>query len=187
MQVEASDQPTLERRLAALTDMGAEILRRWAATANRHAAAVAELETRLQELSSAGTQLHSDTEQRLAGLEKIIQREWDALRQLHEAPVRQLVEQAANLTEVSIATANSAQLGLDRTDARLSAMEAAFQRTTAELTAQVQTLINEVRSLAPVSRQLPGEMPSWPLEDVTRLHQQLRDSDAGHDVPAPLA
>src|SRR5512140_2214202 len=100
MQVEASDQPTLERRLAAFTDIGAEILRRWATTANRHAAAVSELEARLRELSDAGTQLHDDAEQRLANLEKIIEREWNALRQLHEAPVRQLVEQATNLTEV---------------------------------------------------------------------------------------
>ena len=171
----SGDPPSLERRLAALTDIGAEILRRWAATANRHAAAVAQLETHLQELSGAGAQLHKDTEQRLADLEKIIQQEWDALRQLHEAPVRQLVEQAANLTEVCIATANSAQHGFDRAEARLVAMESAFQRTTSELTTQVQTLLHEIRMLSPASRQLPGETPSWPLDDVTRLHQQLRD------------
>jgi hypothetical protein len=187
MQVEASDQPTLERRFAALTDMGAEILRRWAATANRHAAAVSELEARLQELGDAGTRLHDDAEQRLASLEKIVQREWDALRQLHEAPVRQLVEQAANLTEVSIATANSAQQGFDRAEARLAAMESALQRSTSELTAQLQALVNQVRTLSPMSRQLSGEMPSWPLDDVTRLHEQLRDGGSGGDGPTPRA
>jgi len=171
----SGDPPSLERRLAALTDIGAEILRRWAATANRHAAAVAQLETHLQELSGTGEALHKDTERRLADLEKIIQQEWDSLRQLHEAPVRQLVEQAANLTEVCIATANAAQHGFDRAEARLAAMESAFQQTTSELTAQVQTLLHEIRTLSPASRQLPGETPSWPLEDVTRLHQQLRD------------
>jgi hypothetical protein len=185
-QTSLGDSPSLERRLAALTDIGAEILRRWAATANRHATAVAQFETHLQALSGAGSQLHKDTEQRLADLEKIVQREWDALRQLHEAPVRQLVEQAANLTEVSIATANSAQHGFDRAEARLAAMESALQRTTSELTAQVQTLLHEIRALAPTSRQLSGETPSWPLDDVTRLHQQLRD---GSEAPAaqPLA
>jgi hypothetical protein len=187
MQVEASDQPTLERRFAALTDMGTEILRRWAATASRHASAVSEFEARLQELGDAGTQLHDDAERRLASLEKIIQHEWDALRQLHEAPVRQLVEQAANLTEVSIATANSAQQGFDRAEARLAAMESTLQRTTSELTAQIQALVNEVRTLSPMSRQLPGEMPSWPLDDVTRLHQQLRDGRSGSDGPAQRA
>jgi hypothetical protein len=174
----SADPPSLERRLAALTDIGGEILRRWAATSNRHAAAVAQLEAHLQALSGAGAQLQNDTEQRLADLEKIIQQEWDALRQLHEAPVRQLVEQAANLTEVCIATANSAQHGFDRAEARLAAMESALQRTTSELTAHVQTLLNEVRALTPASRQLPGETPSWPLQDVTRLHQQLRDNPA---------
>jgi hypothetical protein len=182
----SADPPSLERRLAALTDIGAEILRRWAATSNRHAAAVAQLETHVEALSGAGAQLHHDAEQRLADLEKIIQQEWDALRQLHEAPVRQLVEQAANLTEVCIATANSAQHGFDRAEARLATMESALQRTTSELTAHVQTLVNEVRSLAPASRQLPGETPSWPLEDVTRLHQQLRDNTAA-GPPAPRA
>lgn len=177
-QTSSGDPPSLERRLAALTDIGAEILRRWAATSSRHAAAVAQLETHLQELNGAGAQLHHDAEQRLADLEKIIQQEWNALRQLHEAPVRQLVEQAANLTEVCIATANSAQHGFDRAEARLAAMESALQRTTSELTMQVQTLLNEVRTLAPASRQLPGETPSWPLADVTRLHQQLRDGPA---------
>jgi hypothetical protein len=97
--------------------------------------------------------------------------------------VRQLVEQAANLTEVCIATANSAQHGFDRAEARLAAMESAFQRTTSELTTQVQTLLHEIRTLSPAARQLPGETPSWPLEDVTRLHQQLRDGP----VSAPAA
>jgi hypothetical protein len=102
--------------------------------------------------------------------------------------VRQLVEQAANLTEVCIATANSAQHGFDRAEARLAAMESALQRTTSELTAHVQTLLNEVRALTPASRQLPGETPSWPLQDVTRLHQQLRDNTAvGPAGPAGAA
>lgn len=178
--VPSAEPASLERRLSALTDIGTEILRRWAATANRHAAAVAQLERHVQELGGAGAQLQKDTEQRLSDLEKIIQQEWDALRQLHEAPVRQLVEQAANLTEVCIATSNSAQHGFDRAEARLAAMESTIERTTAELTAQVQTLVNQMRTLAPPSRQLPGDTPSWPLDDVTRLHQQLRDT-AGSD------
>jgi anti-sigma-K factor RskA len=182
--VSSAEPPSLERRLSALTDIGTEILRRWAATANRHAAAVAQLERQLQELGGAGAQLQKDTEQRLSDLEKIIEHEWDALRELHEAPVRQLVEQAANLTEVCIATANSAQHGFDRAEARLAAMESTLQRTTSELTAQVQTLVNQMRTLTPASRQLAGETPAWPLEDVTRLHQQLRDT-AGTDQAGP--
>src|SRR5690242_6544894 len=107
----AGDPRVLEQRLARLTESGPEILKRWSATADRHAAAVSEFEAHLHELSDAGTQLQKDASQRLTDLERLIGQEWDALRQVHDAPVKQLVEQAANLTEICIATANSAQQG----------------------------------------------------------------------------
>ena len=89
-------------------------------------------------------------------------------------------EQAATLTEVCVATANSAQHGFDRAEARLAALESDFHRTTSELTREMQVLLMEVRQLsASGPRQLTGETPSWPLEGVTRLHQQLRESSPG--------
>src|SRR6266545_3404653 len=180
MQVE-TNEAGLEQRLAALTEFGAEILRRWSATADRHGAAVSQFEAHLRELSDAGTHLQRDASQRLRDLERIIQQEWDALRQLHDAPVKQLVEHAANLTEVCIATANSAQQGFDRAEARLAAIETDFHRSASELTREIQNVLAELRSRAPAgARQLPGETPSWPLDDITRLHSQLRETD---DVP----
>lgn len=180
----ASDPRVVEQRLARLTEVGAEILNRWSATADRHAAAVSQFEAHLRELSDAGTQLQKDASQRLGDLERIIQQEWDALRQVHEAPVKQLVEQAANLTEVSIATANSAQHGLDRAEARLSAIETDFHRSASELTREIQTVLAELRNFAPIAqRQLAAETPAWPLDDVTRLHRQLRETP-GTDAPA---
>jgi hypothetical protein len=167
----------LEQRLSTLTEYTEGILKRWAATADRHAHAVGQLETHLHDLNSAGTQLQDDARHRLHELERIVQHEWTALRSIHEAPVRQLVEQAASLTEVCIATANSAQHGFDRTEARLATLEADFHRTTADLMREVQALLSEVRQLSTNSgRHLPAEAPSWPLEDVTRLHQQLRET-----------
>jgi hypothetical protein len=84
---------------------------------------------------------------------------------------------------VYIATANSAQHGFDRAESRLAALEADFHRTTSELTREVQALLAEVRQLAGAApRQLGAESPAWPLEGVTRLHQQLRES--GPDVRA---
>ena len=178
------DPRLLEQRLTRLTDVGAEILTRWSTTADRHAAAVSQFEAHLRELSDAGTQLQKDASQRLADLERIIQQEWDALRHLHEAPVKQLVEQAASLTEVCVATANSAQHGFDRAEARLNAIETDFQRSASELTREIKTVLAELRTLSPLSqRQLPGETPSWPLDGVTRLHQQLRETD-GRDARA---
>src|SRR5262245_11068682 len=176
-----ADRRPLEERLATLTEFGAAILKRWAVTADRHAAAVSQFEAHLRALGDAGSQLQQDTSQRLADLERIIQQEWDSLRQIHEAPVKQLVEQAANLTEVCIATANSAQHGFDRAEARITALESEFHRTTSALTREIQNAVAELRSLSQNrARHLPGETPAWPLEDVTRLHSQLRDTQGVH-------
>jgi hypothetical protein len=174
-----SDPRLVEQRLARLTDVGAEILKRWSATADRHAAAVSQFEAHLRDLSDAGTQLQKDASQRIADLERVIQQEWDALRRLHEAPVKQLAEQAANLTEVCVATANSAQHGFDRAEARLAAIETDFQRSASELTREIRTVLAELRNLSPLTQRQLAEPPSWPLDDVTRLHRQLRETHDG--------
>jgi hypothetical protein len=182
-----TDRRPLEERLVTLTEFGAAILKRWAVTADRHAAAVSQFEAHLRALGDTGAQLQQDTSQRLQQLESIIQQEWDSLRLIHEAPVKQLVEQAASLTEVCIATANSAQHGFDRAEARLAALESEFHRSTSELTREIQTAVAELRSLSQNrARQLPGETAAWPLEDVTRLHSQLRDMPGVH-VTEPRA
>lgn len=188
MAVETNDVGvSLEARLASLTDVGAEILKRWAVTADRHAAAVSQFEAHLRELSTAGTELQDQTAQRLRDLEQIIQQEWDALRHVHEAPVKSLLEQAASLTEVCLATANSAQSGFDRAEMRLLSLESEFHRTTAELTREIHALMAEVRSSSAIGqRQLLGQAPStpsWPLDGVTRLHSQLREADGPTMTP----
>jgi hypothetical protein len=182
-----TDRRPLEERLVTLTEFGAAILKRWAVTADRHAAAVSQFEAHLRALGDTGSQLQEDASRRLQELERIIQQEWDSLRLIHEVPVKQLVEQAANLTEVCIATANSAQHGFDRAEARLAALESEFHRNTSELTREIQNAVAELRSLSQNrARQLPGETPAWPLEDVTRLHSQLRDTQ-GVQVTEPRA
>jgi len=182
-----TDRRPLEERLVTLTEFGAAILKRWAVTADRHAAAVSQFEAHLRALGDTGAQVQEDASQRLHQLESIIQQEWDSLRLIHEAPVKQLVEQAASLTEVCIATANAAQHGYDRAEARLAALEAEFHRSTSELTREVQNAVAELRSLSQNrARQLPGETPAWPLEDVNRLHSQLRDTQGVH-VTEPRA
>jgi hypothetical protein len=102
--------------------------------------------------------------------------------------VKQLVEHAANLTEVCIATANSAQQGFDRAEARLAAIETDFHRSASELTREIQSVLAELRNRPPAgARQLPGETPSWPLDDVTRLHSQLRETDGSPSLAGALA
>jgi hypothetical protein len=103
--------------------------------------------------------------------------------------VKQLVEQAASLTEVCIATANSAQQGFDRAEARLAAIETDFHRSASDLTREIQNVLTELRNRPPAgARQLPGETPpSWPLDDVTRLHSQLRETDGSPSLAGVLA
>ena len=178
-----TDRRPLEERLVTLTEFGTAILKRWAVTADRHAAAVGQFEAHLRTLGDAGSQLQEDASYRLQELERIIEQEWDSLRQIHEVPVKQLVEQAANLTEVCVATANAAQHGFDRAEARLAALESEFQRSTSELTREIHNAVAELRSATQTrTRQLAGDTqtPAWPLDDVTRLHSQLRDTQGVH-------
>jgi hypothetical protein len=175
--------PTTEQRLALLTEECAEIVRRWALTSERHARAVTRFESHLSEWNDAGTRLQQDAAQRIGQLEKLIQQEWSDLKQLHEDPVRQLSEHATSLTQVCIATANAAQQGFERSEARLAAIEGELNRRLGELTREVHAVVAELRVGSESMARLSGSTQAWPLEGVTRLHHQLRAPDG---QPAPV-
>jgi anti-sigma-K factor RskA len=180
-----------EQQLALLTDQCAEIVRRWAVTSERHARAVSRFETHLTEWNEAGTRLQEDASQRIKEMEKVIQQEWGELRDLQEGPVRQLHEHATSLTQVCIATATAAQQNFERSEARLAAIEHEFNRRMSELTREIQAVVAELRALhqAPAGHHLAAAA-AWPLEGVTRLHNQLRQTDAAVpaiDTSAPAA
>jgi hypothetical protein len=181
--VPSAGAPTTEQRLALLTEECAEIVRRWALTSERHARAVTRFEAHLSDWNDAGTRLQQDAAQRIDQLEKLIQQEWSELKQLHEDPVRQLSEHATSLTQVCIATANAAQQGFERSEARLAAIEGELNRRLAELTREVHAVVAELRVGSESIARLPGSTQAWPLEGVTRLHHQLRTAD-GQPVPA---
>jgi hypothetical protein len=168
---------TTEQRLALLTEECAEIVRRWALTSERHARAVTRFEAHLSEWNDAGTRLQQDAAQRIEHLEKLIQQEWSDLKQLHEDPVRQLNEHATSLTQVCIATANAAQQGFERSEARLAAIEGELSRRLTDLTREVHAVVAELRVGHESAPRLPASTQAWPLEGVTRLHHQLRTSD----------
>src|SRR5690349_21668120 len=67
-----------------------------------------------------------DVDHRLRTLEQTIDREADALRHLHEEPLKQLQAQAAALKEICAAAAHSVN-GLDQAESRLAAMQADVQ------------------------------------------------------------
>jgi len=169
----------MEQRLAGMADQYAEHLRRWAVTAERHSRTVTQLESYVSEWKDANSRIQHDTFQRLRELETIIQHEWEALRTIHEQPVKELREQAASLTEVCIATANVAQQGFDRAEARLASFEEDVHLILSEFGRDLQSAVAEMKARPehPPAR-LDGSAP-WSLDDVTRLHGQLRESGGG--------
>lgn len=167
-------QPS-ERRLAQLTEQCADVLKHWTATSERHAHAVGELESRLVGWDEIENRLQHDASSRFQGLERTIAREWASLRELHEEPVRELREQAETLTEISVTAAGSAQTGLERAEARLATLEHDLHRRIDELSRDIHAVLAEVRH-----RGVPalGPASSWSLDEVTRLHHELRDGGA---------
>src|SRR5688572_6720878 len=179
--VSSGDAPSAEQRLALLTEECADIVRRWALTSERHARAVTRFEAHLAEWNEAGARLEQNAAERIDGLEKLILQEWSELKQLHDDPVRQLSEHATSLTQVCIATANAAQQGFERSEARLAAIEGELNRRLGDLTREVHAVVAELRAAQESSlARLPAPAPqAWPLEGVTRLHHQLRTEDGG--------
>lgn len=141
---------------------------------------VVDVERRLEEMQSQLDRLRETTEEKAQAVERrieaLIEHERNTLREIHEQPLKELREHAASLTEVCIATARTAQKGFDRAEARLSSFEHEFHRHLTEIGRDLQSAVSEMRAPAEYrSRRLDRAAP-WAFEDVTRLHNQLRDS-----------
>jgi hypothetical protein len=176
----------VEERLAALADQYDAYLKRWALAIEWHTRAVTQLESHVNEWKDTASRVQEDAADRLQHLEGVVDREWTALRKVHELPVAELRQQAASLTEVCIATASAAQQGFDRAEARLAAFEADFHRTINEVTRELHAALVEIRSRS--APQLAGSQrtAAWSFEDVTRLHGQLRGSPAPQSAADPV-
>ena len=171
--------PPIEQRLASMAEQYAEHLKRWAVTVERHTHAVAQLEAYAGEFRDASSQMRQETADRLHELESTIEREWDTLKRMQEEPIRELREQAESLTHVSVAMANASQQGLERAEARFVSFEREVHLRLNELTIELQSALADIR--ARLDRTTPQRDASsqWSLDDVTRLHGQLRDGTRG--------
>jgi hypothetical protein len=177
----------MEQRLTELTERCAEILNRWTATDARHAQAVGQVEERLNEWNAIESRLQQDAGKRLRELEIVIENEWKALRQLHEEPVRQLREQAAELGETCRAAASLALQSFERAEKRIAQLETDLQGRLTRLSSDVAALAARTE---PRGGQLPSPGPSpFPLDGVMRLHDELRASEGAPTaaMPAPAA
>jgi hypothetical protein len=151
--------PPVERRLTELTD---------------------QLETRLSSWNEMETRLQRDALWRFQGLERTIEREWASIRQIHEEPARQLREQAENLTEICVSTAGSAQTGLERAEARLATLERDLHRRIDDLARDVHVVLAELQHRG--TGALRGPAAPWSFDEVTRLHQELREAESGAEA-----
>ncbi len=174
--MDARSRQLIDEHIAAVAERAAKILKRWAVTSERHEHVVDQLESQLSEFEVASARLQRDTTQKMQDLERVVHHEWTALRELHEEPIRQLREQANNLTEVCIATAHSAQKGFDLAEQRLTAIERDLHQRFGELRGEVQSVLSEVRGTAGAAHLNPAPQQAWPLDGVARLHQQLRQT-----------
>src|SRR5215831_14338492 len=163
----------VEQHLADLIERCSEILKHWAATGERHAQAVSELETKLISWNEAAARLQQDATGRFQDLERLIEHEWASLRRLHEEPVRQLRDQAESLTEICVSTAGSTQTGIERAEARLATLERDLHRRMDDLSRDVHAVLDELRQQNGATVRSPAS--SWALEEVTRLHHEIRD------------
>jgi len=173
---ENEDREPLERQLAELTDQCSSVLKQCAATSARYAQAVGELETRLTGWNDVESRLQRDAARRFQTLEHTIGREWAALRLLHEEPARQLREQAESLTEICVNTAGSAQTGIERAEARLATLEHDLHRKIDHLSSDLHAVLTELRQQGVQAVRKPAA--AWPLDEVTRLHHELREGAA---------
>ena len=167
--------PPIEQRLAVMADQYAEYLKRWAATVERHTQAVSQLEAYASEWKDASTRVRQETAERLHELETTIEHEWDTLKRMQAEPIRELREQAESLTQVSLAMANASQQGVERAEARFAAFETEVHLRLNELTRELTTAIAEMKARIDRQAGARDSASQWSLDDVTRLHGQLRD------------
>ena len=169
-----------EQRLATLTERCAEILNRWSEHDRRHSQALSEVEERLNDWGAIEQRLHQDALLRLRELEAQIEHEWKTLKDIHEAPVQQLREQAQQLGETCMAAANLALRGFERAETRFAALESDLQVRLSQLSHDVQAVLTETRQLKDATGAASANVDPFNLDDVVRIHGSL----AGDARPA---
>lgn len=173
------------QQFARLAERCNEILNRWADADALHAQVVSEAELRLTEWGAIENRLEQDYAKRLRQLEDAIGHEWQALRRIHEEPVKQLRQEAAALSEVAVSAANLALQGFERSEARLEAFETNLQAQLSRLSEDIQTALADHRRGIAAPALPDANVTPFPLEGVMRIHEDLR-SDAPDARPETL-
>jgi hypothetical protein len=183
MRQAAGSLEDLETRLSAMTAECAEILGRWAQNDERHASAVLELHGRLSEWNDIERRLLHESTTRMHQFERSVQHEWHALRAKQEEPLKKLESEASRVTQTCLTAVDQALGGFERAEARLATMEEQVRREMSDMAREVRTALAELRDQRP---QL-GERQPWSLDNVVRLHNELRAEPQGGSSNAGLA
>ena len=165
----------LETRLSVMTTECAQILNRWAQNDERHAAAVLELHGRLSEWNDIERRLLHESTTRMHQFERSVQHEWQALRAKQEEPLKRLDADAARVTETCLEAVDQALAGFARAESRLEAIEERLHREMGDLAREVRTALAEIGEQRPQV----GERQPWSLDNVVRLHNELRAEPQG--------
>jgi hypothetical protein len=171
----------LETRLADMTRDCASILDRWAKNDEKHAAAVVELHSRLSEWNDIERRLLNESTTRIHQFERSLQHEWAALKQSHEEPIRQLDAQTARITDACLSAVDQALRGFERAESRLTTLEHDLHREMSALSREVRDALAELRQKTP---ELGARQP-WSLDNVVRIHNELRSEGDGAGAGAP--
>ena len=177
---EAPGSPEALEALTELTERCREILRRWTEIDDRHTEAIVNVETRLGEWNAIETRLERESADRMRALEQAIEREWKALKDIHEGPAQQLRDQANALSQTSVAAANLSLKAFERAEVRLAALEQDLQQRLTQLSNDLHTAVNELRRDGVRPATLPAGVAPFPLEGIMRIHEEHRDDG---DVP----
>jgi hypothetical protein len=182
MRQAAGSLEDLETRLSAMTAECAEILGRWAQNDERHASAVLELHGRLSEWNDIERRLLHESTTRMHQFERSVQHEWHALRAKQEEPLKKLEAEAARVTQTCLTAVDQALGGFERAEARLATMEEQVRREMSDLAREVRTALADLREQRPQI----GDRQPWSLDNVVRLHNELRAEPQG-SINAGLA
>jgi hypothetical protein len=179
-QAEAGVSP-VEQRLVSMADEYAKHLHLWAVTVERHALVVSQLEDYAGQWRDASRRMREDTADRLQELVTTIELGWETLKGMQEEPLREFREQAARLTQASAALVKASQ----QDDAQHSrgAFEHDVHLRLNELMMALQATLTELRMRLGRQATSPDASAQWSLDDVTRLHGQLRDGGRGDAMP----
>ena len=177
-----------EQRFKQMTDECGSVLQGLVAVDRRHATTLAALNDRLGDWCSIERKLLEESARRIERFERGVEREWMALRRLHEEPIEDLRDQADKLRAACLDAARLVRERLDAADRDHALQAVDLERRLADWSdrlvqaAAARAMIPAGDPRAGVSAQqvgfaehgAPAPVDPWPLDGVVQLHQELR-------------